>query len=68
MTGAEGINYSTIRINDKKCKRCYTCIRSCQNQALTLEKGIFMHNAYSCAYCYECVDACPNKSLTILEM
>ena len=68
MTGRQGINYCTVRINDKECERCYNCIRTCQNQALTLERGIFTHNAYTCSYCYKCTESCPNQALTILEM
>ena len=68
MTGAEGINFITIRIDDKKCTRCYTCINICETGALSLEKGIFIHNAYECSYCKECETECENKAITILEM
>jgi len=63
-----GRNYLTVRIDNKKCKRCYECVRACTHGALTLERGIFMHNAYGCAYCYECMDACEQDSIEILEM
>ena len=68
MTGAEGINFITVRIDDKKCKRCYECISSCPNKALTLEHGIYCHNAYGCAYCEVCMDVCEEGALTILDM
>ena len=38
MTGAEGVNFVTVRIDDKKCERCYECIRTCPNKALTLDE------------------------------
>lgn len=68
MTGAEGVNFITVRIDDKKCKRCYECIRSCPNKALTLEHGIYCHNAYECAYCEVCMDVCEENAIEILEM
>ena len=68
MTGAEGINYVTVHIDDKKCERCYECIKACTNGALTLERGIYIHNAYGCAYCENCMDVCPNNAIEIREM
>ena len=68
MTGAEGINFVTVRIDDKKCERCYECIKACPNKALTLEHGIYCHNAYECNYEKECEQACPENAITILEM
>ena len=68
MTGAEGINFVTVRIDDEKCNRCYECIEVCTNKALTLDKGIFVHNAYQCAYCEVCMDVCTEEAITIKEM
>lgn len=68
MTGAEGINLCTVKIDDKKCERCYECIRNCPTKALTLERGIYCHNAYSCSYCEVCMDVCPQEAIKILEM
>lgn len=68
MTGAEGINLVTVRIDDKKCQRCYECIRTCPTGALTLEKGIYTHNSYACSYCEVCMDVCPKEAIEILEM
>ena len=41
MTGADGVNFLTVRIDDSKCTRCYECVNTCPNGALTLDKGIF---------------------------
>ena len=68
MTGVDGVNFCTIRIDDSKCTRCYECVNTCPNHALTLDKGIFVHSAYECAYCEVCMDVCPEECLEILEM
>ena len=68
MTGAEGVNLVTVRVDSKKCKRCYECIHACPTGALSLEKGIFSHNTYNCQYCEVCMDVCENGSIEILEM
>ena len=63
-----GVNFITIRIDDKQCTRCYTCIESCPTDALSLDKGIFVHNAYECSYDEVCMDVCPENAIKILEM
>ena len=68
MTGSQGINFITVRIDDKKCTRCYDCIKYCPTEALRLDKGIFTHNAYECAYDEVCMDICPERAITIMEM
>ena len=64
----EGINYNTVRIDTTKCERCYECVKGCMNNALTIDKGIFVHNPYECAYCEWCMDCCLNDAITIMEM
>lgn len=61
-------NYITVKINKKKCTKCFDCIRACPTKALTLERGIFMHNAYECSYCYKCMEQCENKAIKIMDM
>ena len=68
MTGADGVNFLTVRIDDKHCDRCYECVEACPNGALSLDKGIFVHSAYECNYEKECEQACPNNAINILEM
>ena len=68
MTGADGVNFITVRIDDSKCTRCYDCIKLCPTSALTLDKGIFIHNAYECAYDEVCMDVCPEQCIEIKEM
>jgi ferredoxin len=70
MTGAEGVNFCTVRIDDKKCNYCMECVNTCPNDALTYDNTVkvFMHNAYSCAYCEVCMDVCEKEAIKILEM
>ena len=68
MTGAEGINFVTVRIDDNKCNRCYECIDICPTGALSLEQSIFIHSAYECNYEKECEKVCKNNAITILDM
>ena len=58
----------TVKINDKKCTHCYTCINTCPTGALYLESVIFCHSAYECNYEKECEQACPHGAIKILEM
>ena len=62
------VNFLTVKIDDSKCTRCYTCIDTCPTSALTLESVIFIHNAYECQYCEVCMDVCSNDAIKILEM
>ena len=68
MTGAEGVNFVTVRVDSNKCDYCMECIHACPNGALTCEKGIFIHNSYECSYCEYCMDVCPEEALEILNM
>lgn len=68
MTGAEGINFITVKIDDNKCNRCYECIDVCPTGALSLEQTIFIHNAYECNYEKECEKVCNENAITILDM
>ena len=64
-----GINFCTVRIDDKKCTRCMECINTCPTGALAYEAPVcFVHNAYECSYCEVCMDVCPNGALKIMEM
>ena len=70
LTGAEGVNFCTVRIDDSKCSYCLECVNTCPNGALTYEESVkcFMHNAYECAYCEVCIDVCPEECIEILDM
>lgn len=68
MTGAEGITYCTIKIDDSKCQRCLECVNNCPAGALSYHRACFMHDSYSCSYDEVCMDICPNAAITIVEM
>ena len=70
MTGAEGVNFVTVRIDDKKCDYCMECVNTCPTGALTYDSQVkvFMHNAYECSYCEVCMDVCDQEAITILDM
>ena len=66
----EGVNFCTVRIDDKKCDYCLDCVEACPNNALTYDGDVkvFMHNSYGCAYCEYCMDVCQKDAIKILEM
>ena len=66
----EGVNFCTVRIDDKKCNYCMECVNVCTTGALTYDKAVkvFMHNAYECSYCEVCMDVCEPEAIKILDM
>ena len=70
MTGVEGVNFCTVRIDSDNCTYCRECVNTCPNKCLTYEESVkcFMHNAYECSYCEVCMDVCEPGALEILEM
>lgn len=70
MTGAEGINFVTVRVDMNKCTLCMECTQTCPNGALTFDKDVvvFMHSAYECNYEKECEKVCNENAITILDM
>lgn len=69
MTGVDGINFVTVRIDSNKCNYCMECIRCCPTQALRFDRDVvvFLHNAYECSYCEVCMDVCEPQAITIME-
>ena len=49
---------------NEKCKQCYTCVSSCDHQAIKLsdDKEISI-NEKICKKCYKCIEACSEKAL-----
>lgn len=69
MTGVEGINFCTVKIDESKCDFCMECVNTCPTGALTYpDKVCFAHNSYECSFCEVCMDVCPNKAIKILDM
>lgn len=67
MTGAEGVNFVTVRIDDSKCDYCLEYVHTCPTSALIWEGKCFEHNPSECQYCEVCMDVCPEECITILE-
>ena len=69
MTGAEGINFNTIRIDSEKCNYCMKCIINCQYDALTYDSygKVFMHNPNHCSYDKKCEKICNNNAIKIYK-
>ena len=40
MTGAEGVNFCTVRIDSNKCDYCMECVNTCPNGALTYDSQV----------------------------
>lgn len=55
-----------IQIDDEKCEKCYTCIETCPNNCLRVDKGYIIHNYVMCAKCEVCMDVCPNNALKVV--
>ena len=52
--------------DNKKCKKCFECIKACSTGALTLDKGIFKFNSMKCAICEYCMDVCPIEAIEVI--
>lgn len=45
------------------CIGCGTCIKTCQNQVLSVKDGAFIIDRERCQDCGSCVEVCPTKAL-----
>ena len=61
-----GVNFCTVRIDDKQCTYCLDCVHTCPTGALTWEGDCFNHNPDECSYCECCLDVCNEDALRIL--
>ncbi|MFX1574775.1 MAG: glycyl-radical enzyme activating protein [Promethearchaeota archaeon] len=50
----------------EKCLLCETCIKTCPNNALSLNVDEIIRNENLCVLCGNCVEACPNQVLEII--
>ncbi len=50
----------------EKCLLCETCIKTCPNNALSLNVNEITRDENLCVLCGNCVEACPNKVLEII--
>jgi electron transfer flavoprotein alpha subunit len=55
-------NNSSIRLNEKSCTNCQSCIAACSYGALTFD--VYPQFDFeACTLCNACVDTCPNNAL-----
>lgn len=64
MTGAEGVYYVTLQVDDSKCDYCLECVSLCPSGALTYDH-CFEHNPSKCTNCECCMDICEQEAITI---
>nr|MDO8088007.1 DUF362 domain-containing protein [Candidatus Sigynarchaeum springense] len=52
-----------IRVNQRKCKKCLTCVRHCPVQALAKQGNKIVLDDAKCISCFCCGECCPNDAL-----
>ncbi len=52
-----------IRVNQRRCKRCMTCVKQCPVQALSKQGDKIVLNQARCISCFCCGECCPNDAL-----
>jgi uncharacterized protein (DUF362 family)/ferredoxin len=52
-----------IRVNQRKCKRCLTCVKQCPVQALSKQGDKIVLDQAKCISCFCCGECCPNDAL-----
>ena len=53
------------RIDDKICKRCLICEKSCPAQAITIGEARPAIDYSKCVRCFCCMELCPHKAISI---
>ncbi|MFW9844503.1 MAG: DUF362 domain-containing protein, partial [Candidatus Thorarchaeota archaeon] len=51
--------------NKNLCTGCGTCVRSCPEQTITLEKGLAIVDHSKCIRCYCCHELCPEAAVDL---
>jgi uncharacterized protein (DUF362 family)/ferredoxin len=52
-----------IKVNQRKCKRCLTCVKQCPVQALSKQGNRIVLDEAKCISCFCCGECCPNDAL-----
>lgn len=58
--------YHSVRLEEKDCKGCTTCMRSCPTQAIRVQSGKARIIKERCIDCGECVRRCPYHAKKVL--
>lgn len=53
---------SRIRIDSKKCKKCYICYTHCPSKAIKKDKELIIDDK-KCIQCFCCQELCPHKAI-----
>jgi ferredoxin len=61
---SEKSGYALVR-DEKKCKKCDTCVTTCHFGANTMVGNVLKYNAELCQGCELCVENCPNGAITL---
>ncbi|MEX2754067.1 MAG: DUF362 domain-containing protein, partial [Candidatus Sigynarchaeota archaeon] len=52
-----------IRVNQRRCKKCLTCVKHCPVQALSKQGNKIVLDSSKCISCFCCGECCPNDAL-----
>jgi ferredoxin len=55
----------SVKWDEKKCKKCGTCVKTCHFGALKMDKNGRTYLKDECMGCDLCVEACPNGALKL---
>ncbi|PKL37234.1 MAG: hypothetical protein CVV44_16505 [Spirochaetae bacterium HGW-Spirochaetae-1] len=55
----------SVKWDEKKCKKCGTCIKTCNFGNIKLDKNGRIYDQKECMGCELCVEHCPNGALTL---
>lgn len=52
-----------IRVNQRRCKKCLTCVKQCPVQAISKQGNKIVLDETKCISCFCCGECCPNDAL-----
>ena len=53
-----------ITYDNKKCKQCGLCIKTCHEYCISLVNGAIKINHDLCSSCTQCIAICPSQALS----
>ena len=62
---AEAADPASVKVAQKRCKRCLACIRACPTQAIRVYGGEPLVLDHLCIDCTSCMEACAAEALSI---
>ncbi|MBD3337795.1 MAG: 4Fe-4S dicluster domain-containing protein [Candidatus Lokiarchaeota archaeon] len=55
----------TVKLNEKNCVGCGTCVEKCPMEAITLQNDLAILEMSRCVGCGVCVHQCPNEAIEL---